>query len=270
MKKYIFKSLLIMAVAILFSMPISNGTIIKNENDWFTFPSKLSKSMFTNWDNYYEWSGNITKKIESENITYKIQTYGILQEKIDEIQVESDKTPDDTEFYAWLNEYISQFIDETAWNDFSGTEISVECKLGDNVKHDHLIFIKVNDNGKENIIWQGYGSGFSRLAENREKKKNEQKIEEEKKEEENKEEDKKEENNGIVTPEKDKTEKENEEPINKTIINDAENKDNNTTVKDESIATGKLPYTGKSEIFIAIISIVFLTGLISLFKYKKM
>ena len=122
-----------------------------------------------NWDGYYTYSGTISKISTSENVTFQIQYSCIEKQYVDEIQEQSDQKPDDNEFNEWLNNYVLNMVDEDNWTNLTNMKIQLECILGENVEHEHLVFVKVLENSNESIVWQGYGDGFSRISESRKK-----------------------------------------------------------------------------------------------------
>ena len=172
------KHLVIFFMVILLIFSISNivnaitdyTTIIRgNDNQWIQFPSTLSKSWTTNWDGYYTYDGTINNISTSENVTFQIQYSCIERTEVDEIQDKSEKTPEDSEFNQWLNSWAINKINEDSWLDINNMKIELECKLGENVQHEHLVFVKVLEDSKKSIVWQGYGDGFSRINESRKK-----------------------------------------------------------------------------------------------------
>ena len=172
------KHLVIFFMVILLIFSISNivnaitdyTTIIRgNDNQWIQFPSTLSKSWTTNWDGYYTYDGTINNISTSENVTFQIQYSCVERTEVDEIQDKSEKTPEDSEFNQWLNSWAINKINEDSWLDINNMKIELECKLGENVQHEHLVFVKVLEDSKKSIVWQGYGDGFSRINESRKK-----------------------------------------------------------------------------------------------------
>ena len=101
----LFTTLLLILNIFNISNAATDYTIIirGNDNQWITFPAQLTKSWMTNWDGYYTYSGTISKKTTSENVTFQIQYVEIERAEVDEIQQKSDETPEDSEFNQWLN-----------------------------------------------------------------------------------------------------------------------------------------------------------------------
>lgn len=162
--------LLILNMSNLVEATSNYATIIRgNDNQWIQFPSTLSKSWTTNWDGYYTWDGKLENKSTSENVTFQIQYLCIERTEVDKIQEKSDETPEDSAFNQWLNSWAANLINEESWSAISNMKIDLECKLGENVEHEHLVFVKVLENNLESIVWQGYGEGFSRISESRKK-----------------------------------------------------------------------------------------------------
>lgn len=153
--------LTILLVLLLIFLPnMVKATIIRDgeNNEWIRLPSQLKKSMIKNWDGYYTWDGTAQKITTSESVTFQIQFSCITTEALDEIQEKSNNMPEDNEFNEWLNNYIEPYIKEENWKTLSSMNVEIVCKLGDSTTHDHLLFIKVVDNGTENIVWNGYRS----------------------------------------------------------------------------------------------------------------
>ena len=170
MKKINFLlTIIILLILMIPNMVEANMIRGRENNEWIKLPSQLKKSMFTNWDGYYTLDGTAQKITTSENVSFQIQYSCITTETLDIIQENSDNIPDNNEFKEWLNNYIASFIKEENWETLTSMNIEVVCKLGDPTKHDHLLFIKVIDNGTENIVWNGYGEGFTRIQVSREK-----------------------------------------------------------------------------------------------------
>lgn len=162
--------LLILAMSSIVSATSDYATIIRgNDNQWLQFPSTITKSWITNWDGYYTYNGTINKISTSENVTFQIQYLCIERTEVDKIQEKSDATPEDGEFNQWLNSWAVNLIEEERWSAFTDMKIDMECKLGENVEHEHLVFVKVLENESESIVWQGYGDGFTRISESRKK-----------------------------------------------------------------------------------------------------
>lgn len=141
-----------------------------NKNSWIKFPDEITKSWLTSWDGYYMWSGNLENISTNDKLEFEIQLQAISAEDIQKIQTKSDETPDDSMFSEWLNEFITKKIDNTFWEKTNSLSFNLEClscTSDSNDNHEHLIFIKITDNGKENILWQGYGNGFSRITQSR-------------------------------------------------------------------------------------------------------
>ena len=103
----------------------------------------------TNWDGYYTYSGNISKISTSENATFQIQYLEIERTEVDEIQTKSDETPEDSEFNQWLNNWAVNKISEENWANLTNMKINLECKLGENVEHEHLVFVKIIEDSTE-------------------------------------------------------------------------------------------------------------------------
>lgn len=150
--------------------PEDNIKIMKSKNEeniWIKFPSSLSKSWMANWDGYYVYSGSLENISTSENVLFQKQYFEIEQEYIDEIQEKSDQTLNDEEFYSWLDKHISKYINIENWSELTKMNLSIECKLGEDIEHDHLAFVKVLVDDAEYIVWEGYGAGFGRVSESR-------------------------------------------------------------------------------------------------------
>ena len=166
-----FITILLMLIMSSYVEAISDYAIIirGNDNQWIQFPSTLTKSWMTNWDGYYTYNGTINKISTSENVTFEIQYLCIERTEVDKIQEKSDGTPEDSEFNNWLNSWAVNLINEESWSAITDMKIDLECKLGENVEHEHLVFVKVLENNSESIVWQGYGDGFTRISESRKK-----------------------------------------------------------------------------------------------------
>jgi len=152
------------------TVPEDNIKIMKSKNEeniWIKFPTSLSKSWMPNWDGYYVYSGSLENISTSENVTFQKQYFEIEQEYIDEIQEKSDQTLNDEEFYSWLDKHISKYINVQNWSELTKMNLSIECKLGEDIEHDHLAFVKVLVDNAEYIVWEGYGAGFGRVSESR-------------------------------------------------------------------------------------------------------
>ena len=156
------KYLIIFFMIILLIVSVSNvvkstsdyGLIIRgNDNQWIQFPSTLNKSWMTNWDGYYTWSGKLENKSTSGKVTFQIQYLCIERTEVDKIQEKSDEIQEDSAFNHWLNSWAINLINEKSWTAISNMRIELECKLGENVEHEHLVFVKVLENSSESIVW---------------------------------------------------------------------------------------------------------------------
>jgi len=125
-------------------------------NKYIDFPNQLVLESF--FDNY---EGTATLKNNIKPITIQSQYVYIEHKKIDEWN-EKKSQMNEVEFEKFLDEEVEKFVNENAWKDFSDLEVSI--KSWDKEIMDAVLFVKIETDTEIVTIYQGYGKGFSALA----------------------------------------------------------------------------------------------------------